>query len=190
MLARLRTYAMLAIAVYLAIAAFMWAFQRSFLYVAAAGYIDPASHGLAEARRIDLAADDGTQLVGWQIAAKRADAPVFLYFHGNADGLDRRASRFGYLASDGSGVIALSYRGYGGSGGQPSEAALHSDAMRAYRHLRESVPAGRIVLFGESLGTGVALNLARQVEVAGVILDSRCSGAPRRPIPGCRCSGC
>lgn len=172
MIARLRLYALIALAAYAAIAGYMWAFQRSFLYVPAPGYLDVGAHNLPQARRIDLKAGDGTPLVGWWIAPNRADAPVYLYFHGNSDGLDRRASRFGLLASDGSGVLAMSYRGYGGSGGAPSEAALHADALLIYRHLRETVPASRIVIFGESLGTGVSLNLARQVEAKAVILDS------------------
>lgn len=172
MFARIRTYALIAIAGYLAIAGGMWTFQRSFLYVPAPGYLDPGSHNLPQASRIDLKADDGTPLVGWWIARKSGEARVYLYFHGNADGLDRRAARFGLLASDGSGVLALSYRGYGGSGGSPSEAVLHADALSIYRHLRETVPAHRIVIFGESLGTGVSLNLARQVEAKAVVLDS------------------
>ena len=157
---------------YVMIAAYMAVAQRQFLYLPAPAWMEPSAHNLPQAKRIELKADDGTALVGWWIPPQREDAPVFLYFHGNANGLDRRAGRFGLMSADGSGVLALSYRGYGSSGGSPSEAAIHADARRAYRHLRESIPANRIVIFGESLGSGVALNLARHVEAKAVILDS------------------
>ncbi|CAN1534834.1 COG1073 Hydrolases of the alpha/beta superfamily [Rhabdaerophilaceae bacterium] len=162
----------LSIAAYLGAAIFMTVYQRNLLYHPAPDWQSPADHGLPNAARQQISASDGTLLVGWWIAPKRDDAPVFLYFHGNADGMSRRAVRFGLMTADGSGLLAMSYRGYGGSAGAPSEAALHADALRIYAHLRETMPANRIVLFGESLGTGVALNLARHVEGKAVILDS------------------
>lgn len=161
-----------ALALYLAICLGMGIFQRSFLYNPAPDWEDPGAHGLPQAERITLAVQDGTVLQGWWIKPRREDAPVFLYFHGNSGGLDRRAGRFGLMAADGSGVLAFSYRGYGGSGGKPGEAALHADAAAIYTELVKTVAPSRIILFGESLGTGVALNLSRKVEARAVILDS------------------
>jgi hypothetical protein len=158
--------------IYAAAATFMGLFQRSFLYHPAPAFIDPVSQGLAGAERATLEARDGTRLSGWWIAPKDPAKPVFLYFHGNADGLDRRAKRFRLMSADGSGILAMSYRGYGGSEGSPSEAALHADARAIYDDLARRVPSDRIVLFGESLGTGVAVELARQVKAKAVILDS------------------
>lgn len=152
--------------------AFMAVFQRSFLYVPAPAWQAPSDHGLPQALRREIKMADGTILLGWWIAPQRADAPVYLYFHGNADGLSKRATRFGYLAQKGAGVLALSYRGYGGSGGKPTEAALLSDAAAIYAALSTEYPTSRILVFGESLGTGVALHLASQKPVAGVVLDS------------------
>jgi len=157
---------------YLAAAGYMTAFQRSFLYKPAPAWQAPADSGLANAERFELKAADGTLLVGWWLPPKRDDKPVFLYFHGNANGLARRATRFGYMAQDGSGVLAMSYRGYGGSGGATSEAAIHADARLILSELSKRVAPERIVLFGESLGTGVALRLAAEAKVKGVILDS------------------
>lgn len=162
----------LAIAVYLAAAGYMTAFQRSFLYKPAPAWEAPADHSLPQAERQILRATDGTELSGWWIAPKRADAPVFLYFQGNANGLSRRALRFGIMTAQGEGLLAMSYRGYGGSGGAPSEAALHADALAIYRDLASRVAPERIVIFGESLGSGVALRLAAQVKAKAVILDS------------------
>jgi len=157
---------------YCAVMAFMAVNQRSFLYVPAPAWQAPADYGLPQAERREIRAADGTPLLGWWIAPKRADAPVYLYFHGNADGLNRRATRFGYLAQNGAGVLAISYRGYGGSGGHPKEADLLADAATIHAALAAEFPASRIIAFGESLGTGVALHLASTRPVAGVLLDS------------------
>ncbi|PPD13897.1 MAG: alpha/beta hydrolase [Methylobacterium sp.] len=161
-----------AVAAYLGAAGYMTAFQRSFLYKPAPEWQAPADSALTGAERIEIKAPDGTVLVGWWLPPKRDDRPVYLYFHGNANGLSRRATRFGYMARDGSGVLAMSYRGYGGSGGAPSEAAIHADAGTIHAELARRVAPERIVLFGESLGSGVALRLAAQVKAKGVILDS------------------
>lgn len=162
----------LAVAAYLGAAAYMTAFQRSFLYRTAPEWQEPADHNLSQASRQLLTTPDGVTLSGWWIAPKRDDAPVFLYFQGNANGLARRAERFGWMSRDGSGLLAMSYRGYGGSGGAPTEMALHADALLAYQHLAKQFGPERIVIFGESLGTGVALALARQVKAKAVVLDS------------------
>lgn len=146
--------------------------QRSFLYHPAPDWLDPNDHGLPNASAISQTMRDGVTLRGWGIQPTQDDTPVYLYFHGNADGLNERATRFGYLAATGAGVIAFSYRGYGGSGGEPTEALLYSDAREIYDALTKAYPESRIILFGESLGTGVALELATHVNPAGIILDS------------------
>jgi len=102
----------------------------------------------------------------------RAGKKLVIYFQGNAGGLDLRAERFGRLTADGTGVLALCYRGYGGSTGSPSEAGLIRDALAAYDYAVARQPAARIVLWGESLGTGVAVALAAERDVGGVILDA------------------
>lgn len=160
------------VAAYLAAAGYMAIKQRSFIYKTAPEWISPESQNLPRGQALSFTTPDGTVLRGWQIPATRADGQTFLYFHGNARGLDRRAGRFQLMTADGSGLIALSYRGYGSSGGQPTEALLHADAEAIYADLARRVPPTQIVIFGESLGTGVTLNLARKVEAKAVILDS------------------
>jgi hypothetical protein len=168
----LKPIAVAGLVAYASAAGFMTIFQRSFLYVPSPEWQSPADHGLPQAARETLVASDGARLSGWWIAPKRADAPVFLYFQGNADGLSKRALRFAIMTAEDEGLLTLSYRGYGGSEGKPSEAALHADARAAYEMLSQRVDPSRIVIFGESLGSGVALNLARQVKARAVILDS------------------
>ncbi len=95
-----------------------------------------------------------------------------IYFQGNAEGLSARVNRFTWLTADGAGLLALAYRGYGGSTGKPSEQGLILDAGAAYDFARARYPAKRIVLFGESLGTGVAVALASEHEIGALILDA------------------
>lgn len=160
------------LACYAAAALYMTIAQRSFVYRTAPAWLEPRDYNLPQADAISQTMQDGVTLRGWGIKPTRDDAPVYLYFHGNADGLNERATRFGYLASTVAGVVAFSYRGYGGSGGAPKEALLFSDAREIYNVLVKTYPETRVILFGESLGTGVALELATHVKPAGVILDS------------------
>jgi uncharacterized protein len=169
---RLSRYLALAVALYGAAAFYMWHQQRAFLYRLAPVFIPAQSQMIPRGEDISLTAHDGTVLRGWRIPATRPGAVTYLYFHGNADGLNARTERFKLMSANGDGVLALSYRGYGGSGGQPTEANLHADALAAYQHLAREVPPEQVVIFGESLGTGVALKLAGAVKARAVVLDS------------------
>jgi uncharacterized protein len=134
--------------------------------------VPPSAEGLVDVAEVVLPAPDGAKLIAWHVTA-RGGKPSVLYFHGNGAGLADRSDRIRILQSAGYGVLMLAYRGYAGSTGQPSEAANVADALHAYEWLRQNgVPAEQIVLFGESLGTGVAVQIAAKKAVAGVILDS------------------
>jgi fermentation-respiration switch protein FrsA (DUF1100 family) len=95
-----------------------------------------------------------------------------LYFHGNGGALSWRVSRFRALVADGTGLLGLSYRGYGGSSGSPSETGLIRDGEAVYQFAAERYPSHRLALWGESLGTGVAVALAATHPVAAMILDA------------------
>ena len=151
--------------------ALMYVFQRALLYFPDTAHTPPARAGLPRAEEVMLTSGDGEKLIAWFVAP-RGNKPVVLYFQGNAEGLPARVDRFTWLIADGAGLLALAYRGYGGSTGTPTEDGLIHDANAAYDFARARYPAGRIVLFGESLGTAVAVALAAGHEVAGVILDA------------------
>ena len=164
-------------AIYLAVAAAVTLFQRSLQYFPDATAMDPARAGFPEAERIGIRTADGETLVAWWRAPKGETDPVYLYLHGNGGNLMLRGERLAFLAGDGAGVLALSWRGYGGSTGQPTEAGLRADADAAFAWLTARVPVRRIVLFGESLGTAMAVRLAAREEVGALVLDSPCSSA-------------
>jgi uncharacterized protein len=145
--------------------------QRGLMYFPDTVRRPPASVGLPQAEEVELATSDGERLVAWHVPP-RAGRPVVLYFQGNGGGLDLRAQRFAKLAADGLGLLALGYRGYGGSTGRPTEEGLLRDAAAAHDFAAARYGAGRLVLWGESLGTGVAVGLAAQRPVARVLLES------------------
>jgi len=147
--------------------------QRSLIYRPDPRRVTPLQAGLANVTERILKTADGSRLIAWQAAAA-AGRPTILYFHGNAGNLSTRAERIGRLQAKGWGVFMLSYRGYGGSSGKPSETANLKDAELALTTLNnEGIATRDIVLFGESLGTGIATQLAaRHQQVAGLILNS------------------
>ncbi len=156
---------------YVGVLALMYIFQRSLMYFPDATRTPPAAAGLPQAEEVMLTSADGERLVAWHVAPKGAKR-VVIYFQGNAGGLNLRAGRFKWLIEDGTGLIALSYRGYGGSTGKPSEAGFIRDAIAAYDFAAARYSAKRIVLFGESLGTAVATALAAQRDIGALILDA------------------
>ncbi|UZF90227.1 alpha/beta hydrolase [Bosea sp. NBC_00550] len=147
--------------------------QRELMYPRDPAKADIATAGLVAAEEASIATADGERLVAW-VVPPRADKPVLLYFHGNAGNLGRagRAGRFRALTEDGTGLFAVSYRGYGGSTGSPSEEGLLQDARAAYGAAAERFGTGRLVGHGESLGTGVVLKLAAEVPLRAVVLEA------------------
>lgn len=156
---------------YVALVGAMYLAQRALMYFPETTRTPPAGAGFPEASEIVLESADGTSLIAWHVAP-RGDRPVIVYLHGNGGALRHRVPRFRPLADAGYGLLALSYRGYGGSGGSPSEAGLIADGRAALELARLKHPEARIVLWGESLGTGIATAVAAEEKVDGVILEA------------------
>ncbi|HEU5042489.1 MAG TPA: alpha/beta hydrolase [Gemmatimonadales bacterium] len=157
---------------------------RLLYYPGPRGALLPPPPGLAlPIERVGLRTGDGVGLGAWVIRTDDA-APWLLICHGNGGNISDAGRPFHYagLRAAGLNLLAFDYRGYGESEGTPSEAGLYLDAEAAYRFLRDSlgVPAGRIVLFGHSLGSAVAVELARRVPAAGLVLDGALTSVPDR----------
>ena len=167
----LKWFVIAAVLGYGGLLALMVVFQRSLLYFPDPVHRLPAPSGFPRAQEVAFQSDDGERLLAWYVPA-REDKKLVLYFQGNAGGLDLRAERFTWLTGDGTGLLALCYRGYGGSSGHPTEDGLIRDARAAYDFTAAQAPANRIVLFGESLGSGVAVALGAERKIAGMILDA------------------
>jgi uncharacterized protein len=157
---------------YFAIAAAMFLFQRQLQYFPTHRAPSPADVGLADVQLAALATPDGERLTLWYAPATGGQ-PTILFFQGNAGEIADRAPRFSFYRSRGFGVAFLSYRGFGGSTGRISETGLITDALTAHDWLlAQGIGADRIVLVGESLGTGVAVQLAAQRPVGALILGA------------------
>src|SRR2546429_2216384 len=167
----LKSLVIFALLGYGCIVALLYVTQRAMQYFPERFRTAPAVAGLPEAEEVVLDPADGERVIVWHVPP-RADKPVVLYFHGNGGSLRGRVDRFRALTAGGPGLGTLSYRGYGGSRGAPTEAGLVNDALAAYAFTRARYRAERIVLWGESLGTGVAVALAAQQPVGHLILQS------------------
>jgi fermentation-respiration switch protein FrsA (DUF1100 family) len=154
-------------------------FERSLLYVPGARAVDePAPELALEQRMVRFRAPDSTALSAWIVPASNAgpEAPWVLISHGNYGnvGFGGRPQFYAWFRDLGVNLFAYDYRGYGASGGVPSEDGVYADAAAAYRYLTDSlrVPPSRIILFGHSLGTGITIELARHVPAAGMIVEA------------------
>jgi hypothetical protein len=156
--------------------ALIYVAQRSLMYFPERLHTPPDGAGLPEAQEVALDTKDGERVIVWHVPP-RGQKPVVLYFHGNGGALRNRVARFGALIADGNGLIALSYRGYGGSTGSPTEAGLIADAEAAYVFTVAHYHAERILLWGESLGSGVAVALGAGHRVGRIVLEGSFTSA-------------
>jgi fermentation-respiration switch protein FrsA (DUF1100 family) len=145
--------------------------QRSLMYFPTTRRTPPADAGLPQAEELVLDTSDGEKVIAWHVPPEPGQ-PIVIFFHGNGDFLAGRAGRFRELAKAGVGVLALSFRGYAGSTGYPTEEGLHRDAMAAYDFAAAHYPPDRIVLWGFSLGSGVAVALAAKRPIGKLVLEA------------------
>jgi fermentation-respiration switch protein FrsA (DUF1100 family) len=161
-----------AIVAYLVIVVAMYLRQRQMQYFPTDRRLTPDVVGLSNVEVARLPTPDGETIIVWYAPAQ-AGQPTVLYFQGNGGEIGDRAGRFAAFQSQGLGVLFVSYRGYGGSSGTATERGLITDGLTAYDWLRRrGVLANRIMLVGESLGSGVAVQLAAQREVGAVALEA------------------
>jgi uncharacterized protein len=170
-LASLKWILVAALLAYVGFVAALYFGQRSLMYFPTTRRTAPAEAGLPQASELVLNTSDGEKLIAWHVPPQ-ADKPIVLFFHGNGDFLAGRVSRFREITAGGVGLLALSYRGYAGSSGRPSETGLHRDAMAAYDFAAAHYPSDRIVPWGFSLGTGVAVALAAERPIAKLALEA------------------
>lgn len=154
----------------LVVGGFMW-FENTLVFracTAAESWLAP--HGMT-AEDVRFKSADGTELHGWWVPPTKPGAGAFLVSHGNGGNL----SHLGYFAGElsqltGAGVLLYDYPGYGHSGGVPSEAGCYASADAAYDWLTAKVPPNRVVILGQSLGGGVAVDLASRKDHRALVL--------------------
>lgn len=156
-------------ALYLTVIVGLVALQRRFIYRPMPGHALPADAGAPWMRTVH---QDG-RLLGWFVAPPTAGAPVLVFFHGNRGTLSRVAGKVAPWRDLGIGIFAATYRGFEGNPGKPNEAGLYADGRAVLDWLEGAGIAGhRLILYGESLGSGVAAQLALERPVRAVVLEA------------------
>ncbi len=146
--------------------------QRRLIYFPDAEIPDRARAGATMMEDVRLATADGLDLLAWYAPA-RGGMPTIVVFHGNAGHIGHRFDKLRFLIDAGHGLLLVEYRGYGGNPGSPTEDGLYADADAALAFLAgRAVPSERTVLYGESLGSGLAVEAARRTRVGAVILEA------------------
>lgn len=161
-----------AASIYAIVIAVLYLAQRSMLYPVPQTFrTAPAAAGYPEAEEHVLATADGEKVIAWHVPP-RDGKPVVLFFHGNGEVLAWRVPRFRAITADGTGLVALSFRGYAGSSGSPTEAGLFHDADAAHAFAASRYPPERIAVWGFSLGTGPATVLAVKQKIGKLVLEA------------------
>ena len=130
-----------------------------------------AAIGLEE---VKLNTKDGLELTAWFMQPDPAsDGRTFVLFRGNAGHIGHRVEKFRRILEAGYGFLFLEYRGYGGNPGKPTEVGLHTDARAALNFLASrEIPYRKVILYGESLGSGIAVRAASEHHYCAVILEA------------------
>lgn len=144
--------------------------ERSLVYHPSQGR-PPVDAALPGAESSMIETSDGERVLAWGVRPAPG-RPVILYFHGTGETVYSRPVRFKNLARAGFGIVGLSYRGYASSTGSPSEEGLRRDAEAFYDHVRARHPGSPVILWGYSLGSGVAVRLASERPVDGLVLEA------------------
>lgn len=160
---------------YALIVLLVYFFQQRLVYFPSRELVNtPANVGLVF-EDVGLTTEDGIRLHAWYMPASKPTARTVLFLHGNAGNISHRLQTFALWQQLGLNVLALDYRGYGRSAGEPSAAGTGLDARAAWRYLQQErkIPASYIIVHGRSLGGAVALALTRlERNVAAVVVES------------------
>lgn len=164
---------------YLLLLLLMYIFQSAFVYFPTRSIVMTPADRSWEYEDVYLHTEDDYRLHGWYIPVTNGRGTV-LFFHGNAGNISGRLESISVFRDLGLNVFIFDYRGYGKSEGSPSEKGTYKDAEAAWRFLTEvqSVPPDEIILFGRSLGGGIASWLGSNVSAGAVVLESTFTSAP------------
>jgi fermentation-respiration switch protein FrsA (DUF1100 family) len=162
------------IAIYLAMLLLLFAVQRNLLYVPNTERPDLAASGLGPIMQaITTTTADGLSPLSWYRPAPGNPRRVIVYFHGNAGHIGHRVERVRPYLDAGYGVMLVGYRGYGGNPGRPTEVGLYAEARATLEFLMQrGFAPGQMVFYGESLGTGVAVQMAVEHDCAALVLEA------------------
>lgn len=172
------TFAIVMAVVWVLVTLLMWRYQESLVFPAPGGIdVTALDQSAAEvgAEPFRVTAEDGVELYGWM----RRPNPdkdrkcAVLFFHGNGDVVASSAPLGRFVARKGCTFLAIAYRGYPGSGGSPSEEGIARDARALWKKAMDlGFTPDRVMLHGMSLGGGVAIRLASEVQPAALVAEA------------------
>jgi pimeloyl-ACP methyl ester carboxylesterase len=172
MMGFLRSALLMGAAVYLGLLLYMYLQQRNLQYFPSREGLSPQAVGLSGVSEERVKTPDGETIVLWHAEAKPG-MPTILFFHGNGGEVSDRHDRMAFYQGQGFGALFVSYRGYGASTGKISEQGFITDALAAHDFLlARGVAPEEIAVVGESLGSGVAVQLAALRPVAALVLEA------------------
>lgn len=163
-----------AILFYLILLVFLYFYQSKLMYFPETVAPDIHEFGLETVDIAEIKTVDGLSIQGWYFPPKAANKQTIILFHGNAGHYAHRFFKVAPYLEEGYGVLLAGYRGYGGNPGKPSELAFYEDAQAYMNWLidEKDTAADDIVVYGESIGTGVAVEMATRFEIGALILES------------------
>ena len=161
----------LLILIYFVITVVVYFFQRKLLYHPFSPQI--TGKGLIHNfETINFKTSDNFELKGW-FHLKNSNKKTILFLHGNAGNLDNRIDKLNFLGNMDINFLIISWRGYSGNPGNPSETGLYKDALGGIEWLnKKGISNDRIILYGESLGTAITIEVAQNENFAGIILEA------------------
>ena len=159
-------------AIYFLVLVFLYFYQRNLLY-------HPNENNYSEDKisvdieKVKIETLDNIKLLGWYHEKNLKDYKTLVYFHGNAGSLENRIHKLNHFQNMNINFLIIAWRGFNGNKGKPSERGLYLDGKSTIDWLiKKGVNEENIILYGESLGTGVATHLAQNKNYAGVILET------------------
>ena len=158
--------------IYFVILTTLYFFQRNLLY----NPLDNNYSGddlIVKVNKITIKTSDGIELLGWFHKKDLKKFKTIIFFHGNAGSIENRIHKINHFKDMGVNFLIIAWRGFSGNHGNPTEKGLYEDGKSAIKWLNQKgVKNKDIILYGESLGTGVAVHLSQNDNFAGVILES------------------
>jgi|TARA_B110000444_G_scaffold252752_1_gene282510 uncharacterized protein len=158
--------------VYLVLLVFLYFYQRNLLYHPNENNYS-GDNLTVKVEKVKIQTSDNLKLNGWFHKKNLSDYKTIIYFHGNAGTLDNRIHKLNHFKDIDVNFLIIAWRGFGGNEGKPTEDGLYIDGKSAVNWvLEKGIKEENIVLYGESLGTGITLEIAQNKNFAGVILET------------------
>ncbi|MDD5585531.1 MAG: alpha/beta hydrolase [Alphaproteobacteria bacterium] len=154
-------------------------FQRHLSYFPDKLAFIPAEWAMPELETLTVNTSDGLNLKSWYRGPKKSGRPVIVFFQGNGAHSGYRNFKVRPWLDDGYGLLFVGYRGYGGNPGKPSEQGLYNDARAAIGAvLQRGVSPSSLIFYGESIGSGVAVQMAMEYKPAALVLEAPFTSLP------------